>query len=248
MSERPLAEKPFLDHLEDLRWTLIGITASVAVGILVALPFAPWLLRVIQEPLTSVTGSSEPFLRSLEVGGAFSMTLRLAGWGGLVLSSPLVLVFIGRFVFPGLFEHEKRIAVKAVIAGVLLFIAGLALGYSYALPTMIRMMWQLHAWLGIRVEWTIQSYLAFAMPLLIGFGLVFETPIVLVVLGRLGLISSRQLRQRRRHAIVAALVIGMIMTPPDVFSQLLMAVPLIALYEISIWLIRGYERMAATRS
>lgn len=234
--------KPFLEHLEDLRWTLIGCLVSFGVGFLVAIPFAPVFLRWMRRPLSAVTTHPDQFLRSLDVGGALSVSLRLAGWGGLLLSSPLLALFIGRFVFPGLFAHEKKLVARTFLLAVLLFSIGTCLGYALALPVTLKWMFGLHGWMGIRAEWTITSYLAFAVPLLIGFGLVFELPVVLVALGRLGLVSAAQLRARRRHAIVAALVMGMILTPPDVCSQVLMAAPLVALYEVSLWLVALSER------
>jgi sec-independent protein translocase protein TatC len=242
--QAPTAVKPFLDHLEDLRWTVVRCAVVLAIGVVVAYPFAPKVLQLLSRPLHAVTDRTDEFLRSLEVGGAFSVSMRLAGWSGLLLSSPFLTLFIGRFVFPGLFEHEKRTVVRMFGFALMLFAVGISLGYAYLLPVALKMMFSLHAWMGVRAEWTITNYLAFAMPLLIGFGLVFELPVVLVALGRMGFITAAQLRQRRRHAIVAALVIGMVMTPPDVFSQVLMATPLIGLYEISIWLVAVAERRA----
>ncbi|HOW98540.1 MAG TPA: twin-arginine translocase subunit TatC [Kiritimatiellia bacterium] len=236
--------KPFLEHLEDLRWTVVRCAVALLVGVCIAYPFAPNVLRLLSRPLSSVTDAPDQFLRSLEVGGAFSVSLRLAGWTGLLLSSPFLVLFIGRFVFPGLFEHERRTVARMFGFAVVLFAGGLILGYAYALPVAVKMMFALHGWMGVRAEWTITNYLAFSVPLLIGFGLVFELPVVLVALGRMGFITAAQLRQRRRHAIVAALVIGMVMTPPDVVSQVLMATPLIGLYEVSIWLVALGERRA----
>ena len=240
----PSAVKPFLDHLEDLRWTLVRCALALAAGVLVAFPLSPALFALLRRPLSAVTDQPDQFLRSLDVGGAFSVSMRLAGWGGLLLSSPLLALFIGRFVFPGLFVHEKRVAVRTFGLAILLFALGVTLCYVYALPAALKMMFNVHAWMGVRAEWTITSYIAFAMPFLIGFGLVFELPVVLLALGRMGFIKAAQLKAMRRHAIVAALVIGMVMTPPDVFSQVLMAAPLIGLYEISIWLVAMAERRA----
>lgn len=237
--------KPFLDHLEDLRWTVVRCALALLLGVVVAYPFAPRIMQFLTRPLAGVTTDTADFLRSLEVGGAFSASLRLAGWTGLLLSSPFLALFIGRFVFPGLLEHEKRVIARLFGFGLVLFAGGLTLGYVYALPVALKMMFGLHGWMGVRAEWTITNYLAFSVPLLIGFGLVFELPVVLIALGRMGFITSAQLRHRRRHAIVAALVIGMVMTPPDVVSQMLMAAPLIGLYEISIWLVAAAERRAS---
>lgn len=236
--------KPFLDHLEDLRWTILRCLGALAVGMLVCLPLAPSLFAMLRAPLRMVTDEPDRFLRSLEIGGAFSISLKLAGWGGLLLSSPLQVLFIGRFIFPGLYEHEKRVVWRAAGVGALLFALGVALGYTYALPVALKMMWNVHTWMGVRPEWTVTNYLAFALPFLIGFGLIFELPVLLTALGCLGVLTSGQLRANRRYAIVAALVLGAVLTPPDVFSQVLMAGPLILLYEVSIGLVHAAERRA----
>jgi len=116
------------------------------------------------------------------------------------------------------------------------------MGYFLTLPVALKVMIGLNAWMGVRPEWTVTSYVSFALQLLLAFGLVFELPILLLVLGRLGVVTSAQLREKRRHAIVGLFVVAMLLTPPDVFSQLVMAVPLVVLYEVCIWLIRATER------
>jgi len=227
--------KPFLEHLEDLRRALIGCVVALAVGIGVAAPLTPQLLRWLTLPLQQVGGDTELILRSLDVGGAVSVSLRIAFWSGLILSAPFLTLFIGRFVFPGLTDAERRAVSGVAGLAVALFAAGVFLGYRFMLPAALRMMLVAHTWMGIRAEWTVTSYTAFASQMLLGFGLVFELPTVLLALGRMGLVNARQLRTYRRHAVIVALVVGMILTPPDIFSQLLMAVPLMVLYELCIW-------------
>lgn len=234
--------KPFLDHLEDLRRTLIACIGVLAIGFLVAVPLAPAILGLLKRPLRIVSENPDQFLRSLEVGGAFAVSMKLAFWCGFLFSAPFLLLFAGRFVFPGLKEIEKRVVLQVAGFGIALFALGVYLGWKFTLPAALAMMFGLHGWLGIRAEWTVTSYVSFAVQLLIGFGFVFELPAVLIVLGKMGLVPSARLRHFRRHAIVAALVIGMVLTPPDVFSQLLMALPLIALYELSIWIVWAGER------
>jgi sec-independent protein translocase protein TatC len=239
------AAKPFLDHLEDLRRTIIYCLAALAAGMLVAAPLAPRLLGLLKAPLRYVTDNPDAFLRSLEVGGAFSVGMQIAFWAGLLFSTPFLFVFVAGFVFPGLTEREKRAVISASGFAVVLFAFGVFLGYKLTLPAALSIMFSMHSWLGIRAEWTVTSYVAFASQLLIGFGLVFELPALLLVLGKLGIVNSGQLRRYRRHAIVAALIIGMVLTPPDVFSQLLMAIPLIVLYELCLWIVWATERRRA---
>lgn len=234
--------KPFLAHLEDLRITLIRSVLALAAGMLLAVPLTPWILGLLKAPLRVVSDNPDQFLRSLEVGGAFSVSLQIVFWTGLLFSTPFIAVFAAGFVFPGLTRKERG-AVKSVAGmAVGLFALGVFLGYRMTLPAALSLLFGLHKWLGISAEWTVTSYVAFSTQLLLGFGLVFELPAILLLLGRLGIVTSAQLAGLRRHAVVAALIIGMILTPPDIVSQLLMAVPLMVLYEVCIWLIRLSER------
>ena len=235
-------EKPFLAHLEDLRATLIRCIAALAVGMAIAIPLTPQIMAVLERPLNSVTNDPAQFLRSLEVAGAFTVSLKIALWAGLLFSSPFLLLFIGAFIFPGLTGKEKKVVINASGFAVALFVAGVLFGYMFTLPAALKIMFGMHGWLGIRPEWTVTSYVTFALQLLIGFGLVFELPTILLTLGKLGIISSLQLRTMRRHAIVAILIVAAALTPPDVFSQLLMTLPLLGLYEMCIWLVRMDER------
>jgi sec-independent protein translocase protein TatC len=237
--------KPFLDHLEDLRRMLIRCLAVLGMGMLVCLPFAPRILAILTGPLEKVVGDPSRFLRSLEVVGAFAVTLRIGFWGGLLLSVPFLFLFIGEFVFPGLTRREKDLALKACGFALGLFVVGVLIGYFITLPIAIGLMFRWHAWLGVQAEWVITSYVAFASQLLIGFGLAFELPVLVLVLGKLGILNSAQLRSKRRHVVVLLLVIAMILTPPDVFTQLIMALPLILLYEFCIWIVWADERRAA---
>ena len=254
MSEQPLhdsdrnrsATKPFLAHLEDLRVTLIQCVAALTVGILIAFPLAPKIFAVLKIPLKGITDDPDTFLRSLEVSGAFMVSLRIAFWSGLLMSAPLIVVFVARFVFPGLTRREKDVVVQMSGVSIVLFVFGAMLGYWVTLPVALKVLFGMNAWLGVRAEWTVSSYVAFTTQLLIGFGLVFELPVAVLVLGRLGLLSSAQLGDKRRIAIVIALVVGAVLTPgPDVFSQLMMAIPLILLYEVCIWVLYFTEKKAA---
>lgn len=234
--------KPFLAHLEDLRGTIIRCIAALAVGMAVAIPLTPGIMTWLERPLHSVTENPAQFLRSLEVAGAFTVSLKIALWAGLLFSSPFLLLFIGAFIFPGLTVKERRVVVHASGFAVALFVVGVCFGYFFTLPAALKIMFGMHDWLGIRPEWTVTSYVTFALQLLIGFGLVFELPTILLTLGKLGIVSSDQLRAMRRHAFVVILIVAAALTPPDVFSQMLMGLPLIALYELCIWLVKAEEK------
>ena len=233
--------KPFMEHLEDLRRTLVLSAVSLFVGMCIAGPFATKIMEWITRPLSVITDHPEKFLQSMEVVGAVSLWMRVMLWGGLIIASPFILYFIGGFIFPGLTPKEKKVIRKTSGFAAGLFAVGIYLGFQ-VLPIALRVMKQFHEWMHLNMMWTSASYFSFVMQLLLAFGLVFEMPVVLVILGNLGIISAQQLREKRRHVIVLIFIIAALLTPPDVCSQVLMAVPMLGLFEITILVIRASER------
>jgi len=233
--------KPFLDHLEDLRWTLFRSLLALAAGLGIAFPLAPAILRALQWPLARAGLDPSVSLRTLEVAGALNLSMQVAFWSGLLLSAPFIVYVLADFVFPGLTPRERRLARRAGGAAGALFLGGVALGYYGALPLTLRVLYGMNAWMGVRAEWLVSSYLTFCLRLLLAFGLVFELPVFLYVLGRLGLVSADRLRRWRPHAIVILLVVAALLTPPDVVSQIVMAAPLILMYELCILALRRHK-------
>ncbi len=235
--------KPFLQHLSELRLTLLAVLAAWAAGMGLILPFAPRLFAVLCHPLNGVTSHPEDFLRSLEISGGFSIAIQIVLWGGLLVSAPLITVLLARFVLPALTPLERRAFAGALVAALGLFGLGVLLAYWVTLPVALRVLFGLHVWLGVRAEWTAVSYVGFAVKLMLLFGLAFEMPVALVALGYAGLVRSAALRAKRRHAVVAILILAMVLTPgPDVVSQVIMAGPMLVLYEACIWILRLVER------
>lgn len=238
--------KPFLEHLADLRATLLGCLAAWVIGMAVVMPFTPGLFAFLRAPLAKVSAHPEQFLRSLEITGGFAIALQIVLWGGLLVSAPFIAFLLARFVLPGLTRPERQVITGALGFVVALFILGVGLAYYVTLPVALKIMFSLHAWLDIRAEWTAVSYVAFAIKLLLAFGLAFELPVVVVVLGYLGIVSAAFLRSKRRQAIVGILILAMVLTPgPDVFSQIVMAGPMLLLYEACIWIVWWAERKRA---
>ena len=237
--------KPFLDHLEELRGTIFACLIALAVGMIIALPFTAKILDVLKAPLTQLADIPADFLRSFRVTGAISVILRVAAWSGLLLAMPFIIYFVARFVFPGLTAREKSVLLQASGFSLVLFVFGVVLGYTVCMPIALKMMLGFHAWIDVAPMWTVNDYVAFTVQMLIGFGLAFQLPVVIVILGKFGIVNQRQLREKRRHVVVICLVIGMLMTPQDVASQLVMAVPLYILYEICIWILWFDERKTA---
>lgn len=236
------ASKPFLEHLEDLRHTLMRCLGVFTVGLFIALPLAPFMLGILQYPLYRVVEDPADLLISTEVTGALSVILQIAFWGGLLFSAPFLLFFIGSFIFPGLRRRERVLIVRAGTLAVLLFIVGVGMGYFITLPVALELMFRLHDVIGTQMTPRITDYVAFTMHLLIAFGLAFEMPVIILVLGRFGILRHEQLRQKRRHVFVGLLILAMLLTPPDVITQLIMATPLFVLYEGCIWVLWSRER------
>jgi sec-independent protein translocase protein TatC len=242
----PETAKPFLQHLDDLRKALIWSAVAVFIGMGVAGAFAPLFFKILKRPLIGVVSDPDSFIRTLDVTGGLSVAMQTIVWGGLLFSAPVILFSICWFVFPGLTRRERRALLGGLLFAAFLFIAGVTLCYFLALGPALAMMLWLNDWLGIRVDYfTVTSYIGFVLKLMLSFGLTFELPVILLILGQLGIINSGQLRDKRRHAIISILILAAIITPTqDPFSLLILAGPLIALYELCIWLIWLREESA----
>lgn len=230
--------QPFLDHLEELRNTLLWCVGALFVGVLLTFMFTPKILGFLMAPLDGLVENPQEFLRSLQVTGAFMVWLRIAAWSGLLISAPAIVYFLARFIFPGLKDREKDVMVKASGFAVLMFAVGVVFAYKVGLPISLKMMLKLHADLAVAAEWTVNDYVAFTTQLMIGFGLAFEMPVVVLVLGRLGIVTVDQLCDKRKHVFLVTLVVGMLLTPQDIASMFILAVPLYALFEMCVLILR----------
>ena len=236
--------KPFLEHLEDLRQMLIHCIISLVVGLCIAMPFAKKLFDFLLVPYNKATdGLGEAYkLITLEPIEAFTATLKIGLWGALIISFPALLFFIGKFIFPGLKAIEKKVIYRSSGFVCFLFFTGVTLGYMITLPVALELMIKWNEYMDVVPQWTIQKYLKFCTQIILAFGLIFQMPVIIMVLGRLGLVNTQQLRKRRRHTIVGLLIVAMLLTPPDPVTQLIMAIPLMGLYEICIWMLAAVER------
>jgi sec-independent protein translocase protein TatC len=239
-------EQPFLEHLEEFRAMLIRCLVTVAIATAVCIPLAKPLLNWMQAPLFKAAAQSHyPFeLITTSPIEAFLQLVKVIFATGILLSLPLIIYFIARFVIPGLKPTEKKVLVFGGLAGAVLFTIGVTLCYTITLPVAVKIMFYFNRYLGTVANWKIDAYLGFVMQLLIGFGLAFELPLILLMLGRMGVVSVAQLCKFRRHVIVGILVVAMALTPPDVITQLQMAIPLYLLYELCILILRLSEKSA----
>ncbi len=238
-------EMPFLDHLEELRWrllwSLIAVVISTVVGYVIVTQLN--VLGLLITPIEPfLEGSRLKYLSPME---PFFITLKLAVTLGLILASPVVVYQIWAFLSPALLPSEKKTIVPALYFGLLLFLAGVAVAYYVVLPLTLSfsMGFQTEA---LEQSIVVNEYLSVVTRLLIGFGLVFELPVVITVLAALGLVTPDFLASKRRHAIAAITILSSLITPGDVMSTIIMMIPLIFLYEVSIVVSRMlYRRRAA---
>lgn len=236
-------EKPFLDHLEDLRFLVWKILISWGAAAVLAFAGAERVMAAARWPLARMARSLGPgeadfVLRSLSPPEVFLTSVKLSVLAGLIIALPLILYFISRFLLPALKPEEKKYLAPTFLFGGGLFFAGAAFAYAVVIPLGLRFFWSYTLRLGIRPEWTLGNYISMVGKLTLGFGLVFELPVVVLFLAALGIVDHRDLRKKRPFVIVGILILAAILTPPDVVSQILMAVPLLILFEICVILIR----------
>ncbi len=240
--------RPFLEHFVELRDCIIRCAVAWVVAMLVVAPFAPQIIAVLQWPLkASELESQGVAVQGLEVGVGFSLFMTTMLWGGTILALPALLYFIFRFVFPGLRRHERNLVCFTLGAGVFLFLGGVWMCFSLTLRLALDALMAINSWMHVPVTiLQAEAYIGFVLKVLLAFGLAFQFPMILLALGWLGIVSADGLRKRRGVAIIAIFAVAMFLTPPDPLSQIVMAVPMCLLYEITLWLVRLRERMLET--
>lgn len=304
--------KPFLEHLEDLRWVLIKCVVSVALGMLLCLIGANYVLEVLKWPLikadrmrdkpahevaffigtnmwakikpgvsnfgalnigsnavtaleivpipvgTNLVLALQPvtnqtliehantrrtLLVNLSPVGGFWVAFQVAMYGGIVLATPYLIFVIGGFILPALKIKEKRYATRGFAIGTLLFLVGVAFCYFLLMPLALRASYGYSEWLGFSADqWRAEDYISFVCKFMLGMGIGFELPVVLLVLVKIGVFTYARLRAMRRYMIVINLILGAVLTTPEVVTQVLMFIPLQLLYELSVWIAGYWEK------
>lgn len=223
---------PFTAHLEELRKRLITSFAAVGVGFALSYGFKEQLFQILTHPLISVMKQGETLIYT-GLPEAFFTFLKVSFLSGLMIASPVIIYQFWMFVAPGLYDREKRMMIPIVFLSSFFFIGGALFGYFIVFP------FGFDFFLGFATETirpmpSMKEYLSFSAKLLLAFGLVFELPLVITFLARLGIVSVPFLKKNRKYALLLFFVGAAILTPPDVVTQIMMAMPLMVLYEISI--------------
>ena len=223
---------PFTIHLEELRNRLIKCFIAVGVGFVGSFGFKEKLFDILVKPLIDVMEAGDKLIYTA-LPEAFFTYLKVSFLSGIMLSSPIILYQFWMFVAPGLYEKERRMLIPIVVLSSFFFLGGSLFGYFMVFPLGFKFFLSF-ATETIRPLPSMKEYLGFSAKLLLAFGLVFELPLVLTFLARLGVISASFLKKNRKYALLLFFVGAAILTPPDVVTQILMALPLMVLYEISI--------------
>lgn len=234
--------KSFLEHLEDLRSTIIKIGIALFVGFNICLVFANRILIFLEEPWRRIVPGPEGQLVSLRVTDAFFLWMKLSFYGGLVLASPAVCYFLADFILPALKKKERALLMPTFIFGTLLFLAGAAICYYVMIPQTLKVFLKYTDWLEMKRQWTAIDYVGFVTNFMLSMGVTFEVPLVILMLVRLGLLSASTVAGGRKIMIVGAVILAAVLAPPDPFSMIMMSLPLIVICEITIWLAWFVER------
>jgi len=225
---------PLLDHLIELRRRLLWSVAAVAVCFGICFYFARPIFAFLVQPLVKAGQGKIIYTQIFE---AFFVEIKVAFFAALMLAFPVIANQLWQFVAPGLYRQEKRALLPFLLATPLLFLCGAALAYYIAIPVALHFLLGFQGNLGgIQQEAlpAVGNYLSFVMQFLFGFGLAFLLPVLLMLLERAGIVTRAQLKGARRYAIVGAFAIAAVLTPPDIGSQLLLAIPLVILYELAL--------------
>lgn len=240
MSEHDLesSHQSLIDHLVELRFRLVRSAWAIVIGMIICYNFTNVLFDFIRAPIAPYLPTGG--LVFTAPADKFIAHLKIAFFSGLVLACPFWIYQVWKFISPGLYSKEKKYTLGFILSGTFLFLVGISFSYYLVMPAAFKFLMG-YGGSTDQAMITIDQYLSFFVMTTLMFGLSFEMPLIIVILGMLGIVSSRFLREKRRFAVVLMAVISAIITPPDLLSMLMMLGPMLVLYEISIILVRFFE-------
>ncbi|MBS0569426.1 MAG: twin-arginine translocase subunit TatC [Proteobacteria bacterium] len=240
-------EQSFIGHLIELRARLLKAIASVLIVLVALLPFADRMYHFVAEPLLQRLPAGSHMI-AIEVASPFMTPIKLAAVVALFLAMPAVLYQLWRFVAPGLYRHEKKMALPLLVASVGMFYLGCAFAYYLILPKVFVFLLGVTPD-GVAIMTDIGKYLDFVLTMFLAFGVCFEVPVVVILLALLGWVTAPQLARQRPYVILGVFVIAAIVAPPDAMSMLMLAIPMCLLYELGVLAVRLFvHRKPATDS
>lgn len=262
-------EMSFLDHLEELRWHLIRATLAIVLIAIIAFIFKGTMFDIIFGPknpdfvsyeiLCKISrffgaekgciadGEMDFIIQSRKVAGQFSAAIWTSIMAGVVVGFPYILYEFWKFISPGLYENERKTSRGFIVIASFLFFLGVAFGYYMVAPLSINFLATFKISSAIQNEFDIDSYIGLVRASVLASGLIFELPIIMYFLTKIGLITPEFLKKNRKYALVIVLVLAAIITPPDISTQVIVAIPIIILYEVSIFISRGVIRREKRR-
>ncbi len=234
------AQESFISHLIELRSRLVKAMVAVLVVFLALAPFSKELYALVALPLVRVLPEGGTMIAT-DVTGTFLVPLKVTLVTAFLISLPWVLWQAWAFIAPGLYKHEQRLALPLMVSSVLLFFCGMAFAYFLVFP------WIFHFFAsftpeGVKMATDIDKYLSFVLWMFLAFGVTFEIPVVQVLLVRMGIVTRDKLKEWRRYVIVGAFIVAAVITPPDVMSQLMLAIPMCLLYELGIFVSKFFPK------
>lgn len=220
----------FLEHLEDLRRCLLVSIGTLGLTTILSFFFSDWLLKIFGRPISGIIT-----LHTSSFTETFGVSVKLSVISGLFISFPIILHQMWRFISPGLYSKEQKYLVRFIVWAWISFILGGLFAYFAMIPVALQMMVRFTP-SDIVNTWFISKYINLVMIMVLSCGLLFDTPLVILLLSRLGLINPRKLIKYRGYALLASFVVAAVLTPPDPITQIMLAIPLYVLFEVSIWL------------
>jgi sec-independent protein translocase protein TatC len=235
--------KPFLDHMEDLRWTLIKMGVTLVISMIISFFFVNDLMQIIQQPMKDAAPELIDKIVTRTITEPFMISLMLAFFAGVTLALPFLSYFLISFVLPALSRQEKKYLFPGIAGSFLLFVSGALVSYYYILPQTLRFFYQYSMKMHVNILWEWKDYISFCAWLTIGFGLLCQVPIVMVGLALLGFINYRMLSKTRPYAVTVILILAAVVAPtPDPVTFISLGAPIIILYEICIWVVWALDR------